>query len=112
MLTIERLRAMPPADKDGYLRSLHNQIGIDERDAMRNQSMAEEHERKAIECREYVGHVSARAREHRAYLATLEAAGLWPVAAPATTALRGELLMSGQTEAIDALDRLAKDGER
>jgi len=54
MLTIERLRAMPPADKDGYLRSLHNQIGIDERDAMRNQSMAEEHERKAIECREYV----------------------------------------------------------
>jgi len=43
--------------------------------------------------------------------ATLEAAGLWPVAAPATTALRGELLMSGQTEAIDALDRLAKDGE-
>ena len=82
MLTIERLRAMPPADKDGYLRSLHNQIGIDERDAMRNQSMAEEHERKAIECREYVGHVSARAREHRAYLATLEAAGLWPVAAP------------------------------
>ena len=112
MLTIERLRTMPPADKDGYLRSLHNQIGIDERDAMRNQSMAEEHERKAIECREYVGHVSARARETRAYLSTLEAAGLWPVAAPATTALRGELLMSGQTEAIDALDRLAKGGER
>jgi hypothetical protein len=44
--------------------------------------------------------------------ATIEAAGLWPVAAPATTALRGELLMSGQTEAIDALDRLAKGGER
>ena len=44
--------------------------------------------------------------------ATLAAAGLWPVAAPATTALRGELLMSGQTEAIDALDRLAKGGER
>ena len=45
--------------------------------------------------------------------ATLAAAGLWPVAAPggAATALRGELMASGQTEAIDALDRLAKDGE-
>lgn len=84
MLTIERLQAMPPADREGYLRSLNNQITIDERDAMRNQSMAEEHERKAVECREYVGHVSARAREHRAYFATLAAAGLWPVPAPTT----------------------------
>jgi len=82
MLTIEQLRAMSPADRRGYLTIEHNQIAADERDATRYQSMAEEHERKAMECREYVGHVSGRARASRAYFATLAAAGLWPLPAP------------------------------
>ncbi len=98
MLTIERLRAMPPDDRAAYLRGVH--AGIDSND------------RKAREYRERAAACDAMIAEIKAYQATLEAAGLWPVAAPATTALRGELLMSGQTEAIDALDRLAKGGER
>ena len=105
MLTIERLRAMPPADRAAYLAQTDRQARYHENTA--DQARNEERKAKA----EADWH-EARAREARAYFATLEAAGLWPMAAPATTALRGELLMSGQTEAIDALDRLAKGGER
>jgi hypothetical protein len=82
MLTIEQLRAMPEADRRGYLTIEHNQIAADERDATRAQRLAEEHERSARECREYVGHVSKRAREARDYFATLSAAGLWPLPTP------------------------------
>jgi hypothetical protein len=105
MLTIEQLQAMPASERAAYLGQTDRQARYNERTA--DQARNEERKAKA----EADWH-EARAREARAYFVTLEAAGLWPVAAPATTALRGELLMSGQTEAIDALDRLAKGGER
>jgi hypothetical protein len=79
MLTIEQLRAMPAADVEGYLRQTHNQMRTDDREAMRAQRMAEEHESSARECRECAEHLSAKACEARAYFATLEAAGLWPL---------------------------------
>ena len=82
MLTIEQLRAMPEAVREGYLRQTHNQIATDERAAIDWQCDAEHLERKARALRDDVGRLSARAREARAYFATLEAAGLWPVAAP------------------------------
>lgn len=105
MLTHDELRAMPPAVRAMYLRQIEDSADDCEQ-------AAEDWRADERAARERAERCEDRAAGYRAYRATLEAAGLWPVAAPATTALRGELLMSGQTEAIDALDRLAKGGER
>lgn len=82
MLTIDRVQAMTPDDRAVYLRIEHNQMHTDEREAMRAQRMAEEHESSARECRECAGQLSAKAREARAYFAILAAAGLWPLPTP------------------------------
>lgn len=79
MLTIEQLRAMPEEERAGYLASLDKGLGIDERITVHCQSDAEEYERLARECRARLEHVRTRVRDARAYFATLEAAGLWPL---------------------------------
>ena len=82
MLTIEQLRAMPAADREGYLRSLDNQRGIDERESERLLNRAADLRADAFDCKVRADAKEGAAKQARAYFATLEAAGLWPVAAP------------------------------
>lgn len=82
MLTIEQLRAMSPANREGYLRSLDNQRDIDEREAERLLNKAADLRADAFDCKVRADAKEGAAKHARAYFATLEAAGLWPVAAP------------------------------
>ena len=75
MLTIEQLRAMPPANRAGYLRPLAAEMNRDE--TMAVQSRNEEQRAREVAVRR-----ETAAAEARAYFATLEAAGLWPLSAP------------------------------
>lgn len=76
MLTIEQLRAMPASDREGYL----NQIdaAMKRNETMARQARNDENRMRSIAIRR-----EDAADEARAYFATLEAAGLWPVP-PAT----------------------------
>ncbi len=75
MLTIEHLSTVPPADRTDYLRSLAAEMKRDE--IMVVQSRNEEQRAKDVAVRR-----ETAAADARAYLAALEAAGLWPVPAP------------------------------
>lgn len=113
MLTIDQIKALSPHDRYIYLWQCRGRHDRQEEDQPRWKRQAEQARLDADAAERWAVKQREEWEASRAYFATLEAAGLWPVGAPApaTTALRGELLMSGQTEAIDALDRLAKDGE-
>lgn len=76
MLTIEQLRALSDADRFAYLRQINNAMKRDE-------TMAQQARNDERRMREIAITRETRADEARAYFATLEAAGLWPVP-PAT----------------------------
>lgn len=72
MLTIEQLRAMPEGDRAGYLGQVANEMKHDE--IMAVQARNEERRARDVAVRR-----EAYVEEARAYFATLEAAGLWPL---------------------------------
>ena len=82
MLTIEQLQAMPPADRAGYLRQIERAIPLDEKNAIDCAARAAEARVEAGYMATMAERSVASAAESRAYFATLEAAGLWPLPAP------------------------------
>lgn len=72
MLTIEQLRAMPEGERAGYLGQINNAMKRNE--TMARQARNDENRMRSIAIRR-----EDAADEARAYFATLEAAGLWPL---------------------------------
>ena len=82
MLTIDRLRAMPAANRDGYLWQCRYKLDTQEHDQPRWEQHAAEARKAAKAAELFAERMAAELKIIRAYFATLEAAGLWPVAAP------------------------------
>lgn len=81
MLTIEQLRALPAAERRAYLRQIESAIPLDEKNASECAAAAAEAHAEAEHMATMASKSTAAAAESRAYLATLAAAGLWPVPA-------------------------------
>lgn len=79
MLTIEQLRAMPEAERAAYLRQCARQFTQDEKRAGTLRKEAMEMREEASIKEGLADGRDADARSARAYFATLEAAGLWPL---------------------------------
>lgn len=80
--TLDELRAMQPANRAGYLEQLGFDLADRERSQPRWERQAEQARLDADASARWAQRKADELAERRAYFATLEAAGLWPVATP------------------------------